>query len=297
MAKSSTWRRILISASLMTLITFVVYLVTQPMMSRLFMPMVFIVALLPFFLGTALGGAILGRIPGLGTVEASDDEGARSGVCPAGDRPTGVEGARTDVSVCVSDDVSGGVSGDIYDVSNEDSGSDRTREPGPRGLRWPAHVHAALVSSVLTMIIVWFFLDQVSPRNIGQYPGVLADQLRSMLTIGLAHVAGVFVLPILDPAVRRTGPMTSGWRLLLIAAFVPAVALLVDVALIKSGANFIGLGALALGAVIALAGVAVALFLTLTGAVLWGAWVGGLGILIAFTSFLTWVVTGMHWFP
>lgn len=162
------------------------------------------------------------------------------------------------------------------------------------GARWPQPVAAALVAALALMLFIWVAVPSLAPHY-GDYPGVVRDQLKWVLVWLPILSGGVFMLPLLDPLVRRRGPAPSPGKLALAAAalvlpLVVAVGAGIDT-------DWVGLGALILCSLIAAVAVGIGLAFTLAGAISPGAWAGCFGLVIFAAGVLFWLATDMPWFP
>jgi hypothetical protein len=169
------------------------------------------------------------------------------------------------------------------------------------GARWPEPVYAALLSAVLLVPVLRVAFPGVGPFYGGRYPGAIRDQAKSLLTYFVIGGAGAFVLPLLDPAVRRAGPRPALWKVAAAAAALVALFLVVELGRTAQwgglGYSLFGLGVLVAGSIAAVIFVGLGLLMTLVGAGDMGGWSGGLGLMVAVFTVVAWVLTGMRWFP
>lgn len=102
----------------------------------------------------------------------------------------------------------------------------------------------------------------------------------------------VFLLPLFDPEVRRTGPAPSTWRVAAIAMITIVLLVGLDQAVSAAGLALLVLGALAAGILLFL-GIISALAAP-TAAV--GAELGGIGALLVPLTYAAWSLLGGGWF-
>jgi|GEM_PF-2010719 len=107
--------------------------------------------------------------------------------------------------------------------------------------------------------------------------------------------AGVFFLPLFDPVVRKSGIRPAFWKVLLVGSGLTALALLADY--LFSGGYMFGLLTLIFGSVAALFMVGAGLVLALINIPAFGAWMGGLGLVLQALAALAWRLLGTPWFP
>lgn len=169
------------------------------------------------------------------------------------------------------------------------------------GARWPEPVYAGLVSTALLLVVLRIAFPGLGPASPGNYPGAMRDQAKSVLAYFIIGGAGVFMLPMLDPVVRRVGPRPSLAKVALAAIAFIALVVAVQMAVTGrwggTGYPFFGLGVFVAGSIAALVTAGLGILLTLVGAEDMGAWSGGLGLWVAAISLLVWLLTGMRWFP
>lgn len=114
----------------------------------------------------------------------------------------------------------------------------------------------------------------------------------SFLAIG---TAGVFFLPLFDPAVRRSG-LAPSLRNVALAALSLTVLTIVADYLIGNG-SFFGLLTLVLGSIASAVSVGAGMILALANLTAAGAWVGGLGLVLEALIVAAWWLLGRNWFP
>lgn len=131
-----------------------------------------------------------------------------------------------------------------------------------------------------------------------------ASYYRDMVIWGPAYLAaaaaGMFLLPLFDPELRRKGPSPDVKRLSLSALGYVALLMIVEVASqIGPGRHvfMFGLGTFVAGGISALILVGLGAIVTLARSYHRGAWFGGLGIAVWFFTLIAWIATGMRWFP
>lgn len=161
-------------------------------------------------------------------------------------------------------------------------------------ITWRQLTAAAVLNALATLAVVWLAVPGLSPGRLGDYPGVWWDQVKAALPILSLASAGVFALPLLDPAVRRTGPTPTVWKVMLTAV---AVLGLLVVALTLHSRPDPGLAFLILGAFFGAVLAGLGLLLSLGGATRAGAWTGALGLVMGLLGITVWVLTGQAWFP
>lgn len=170
------------------------------------------------------------------------------------------------------------------------------------GARWPEPALAAvlLFAAAQALLTVSGVIRPSTANPLG-VPGALLDQVKFTLILLSATGAGVFLLPLADPAVRRRGPVPARGRLVL-AALVLTLALLGGEFLLTAkwggfGYPFFGLLTLVAGGLGSLLLVGAGLMLTLAGALFLGAWAGGLGVTFLAAVLIAWFLNGLPWFP
>jgi hypothetical protein len=157
-------------------------------------------------------------------------------------------------------------------------------------LSWRLIVVAAILGGAAIMLLSRF---EWSPL----YPGAWDTPDRHFhagifLMWSLILSTPVFLLPLFDPEVRRTGPAPSTWRVAAIAMTATVVLVGLDQVVSASGLALLLLGALAaaillfLGIVSALAAPRAAI----------GAELGGIGILLVPLTSAAWTLVGGGWF-
>lgn len=163
-------------------------------------------------------------------------------------------------------------------------------------ITWRQLTAAAVLNALATLAVVWLAVPGLSPGRLGDYPGVWRDQVKAALPILSLASAGVFALPLFDPAARRSGPAPTVWKVLLAAAGALAMIALAFTLISRSGAH-LGLALLILGAFSGAILAGLGLLLSLAGRDGPGAWLGALGLVLAFLGLGVWVGSGMIWFP
>lgn len=140
------------------------------------------------------------------------------------------------------------------------------------GLRWRGTVFAALLSGVGLIIFSRFEFSPLHPFLWLRVDSRVVLDLRAAAVALVVSGAGVFLLPLFDPLVRRVGPAPALWKVALVAVSLALLALLADY-LVSGGFQF-GLLGLIFGSIAALLLVGVGLILALANLQLAGAWVG-----------------------
>lgn len=170
-----------------------------------------------------------------------------------------------------------------------------------RGARWPEPVFAALVAGVLLIFVLQVAFPGFGPGSPGVYPGATRDYVQAVLLHVVLASAGVFALPLFDPAVRRRGPAPAVGKIALAAAALVALFFVAEFARTARwgglGYAFFGLGVLVAGGISAVILAGCGLLFTLVGALDIGAWAGGAGLFVAAVTVVSWALTGMRWFP
>jgi len=160
-------------------------------------------------------------------------------------------------------------------------------------VNWRQTAAAALLS-VIGLIIY----SRVEPSFPGPWiPGGsdMVPDLTGMLIYLTLGTAGVFFLPLFDPAVRRAGPAPALWKVALAAFSLTLLTILADY-LIGSGSNF-GLVTLILGSFASAVLAGIGLILALLNLTAVAAWLGGLGIVLQAFIVTAWWLLGTPWFP
>lgn len=163
----------------------------------------------------------------------------------------------------------------------------------PARLPWQQTAFAALLSTLGLILYARFEASFPGPW----VPGVagLVLDFRTALVYLVIGTAGIFFLPLFDPAVRRTGPAPALWKVALTAFALMLLALLADYLI--GGGSFFGLAALIFGSFASAALAGLGLILTLLNLRDAGAWLGGLAILLELFTVAAWGLLGTPWFP
>lgn len=162
-------------------------------------------------------------------------------------------------------------------------------------LGWRLAAVAALLSGAG---LIAFSGIQASPLFPGPWilgESGLALDLRSTAIYLVVGVAGVFLLPLFDLAVRRTSPAPALWQVALAAFSLALLATLADY--LTANGSFFCLLTLVIGSVSAAVLVGIGLILALLNLVNAGAWLGGLGIALQVFVLAAWWLLGSPWFP
>ncbi|MBI2874767.1 MAG: hypothetical protein HYY09_06735 [Firmicutes bacterium] len=111
--------------------------------------------------------------------------------------------------------------------------------------------------------------------------------------------AGIFILPLVDPVVRRRGPAPSVRKVARMALFITVVLAGWDFLTLAPSefSGYFGLKILVVGGVISAAMVGIGLTLILAGLASSASQVGGLGLYLGAVSALVWILAGRPWFP
>ncbi|MDW7652103.1 MAG: ankyrin repeat domain-containing protein [Bacillota bacterium] len=163
--------------------------------------------------------------------------------------------------------------------------------------KWPEPV-LAFLPIVLTLSVYQVF--QVFRYQNPFYNVYYFDMLRYGAGYTFVGVSGLYLLPLFDPAVRKSGPNPNLPKVF--ATSLGLFFILIGFSLVRQMAGtldlyYFGLGIFVLGGLTAILLVGLGLLLTLFRGVLKGAWFGCMGVVIwVFTSFV-WIITGTPWFP
>jgi len=79
------------------------------------------------------------------------------------------------------------------------------------GALWPDLVCGALVAGLVLIPLSGWVTQDLSPWELGYYPGMGVDQVKAFFVFALLVVSGTFLLPLVDCQVWRAGPAPS-WR-------------------------------------------------------------------------------------
>lgn len=156
---------------------------------------------------------------------------------------------------------------------------------------WRQTAFAALLSAVGLIAFSRFVPSFPGPWIPGG-PGSVLD-LTSTLVFLAVGTAGIFFLPLFDPAVRRAGPAPSLGMVALVAACLTVLAVLADYLI--GGGSFFGLLTLIFGSIGA--GLLVGIGLLLANLTAAGAWLGGLALILQVFILAAWWLLGRAWFP
>lgn len=162
-------------------------------------------------------------------------------------------------------------------------------------LRWGRVVPPALISGIA---IILFSRLEFSPFHHFLWLKMDSRVVLDLRAAGIFLViccAGVFLLPILDPRVRREGPAPTIWKVAVIGLALTILSLLIDYFFARG--YLLGLVSLILSSIAALVLVVAGLILALIGLQAIGAWTGGLGLLVEGLAALAWLLLGKPWFP
>lgn len=160
-------------------------------------------------------------------------------------------------------------------------------------LGWRQTIMAALLSTAGLIAFSRFESSFPGPWVPGR-SGMIFD-LRSALVFTVIGSTGTFLLPLLDPIVRRAGPAPTLWKVALAAFSLVLLAMLADY-LIGRG-SFFGLGTLLFGSFASAVLAGIGLILALLNLRDAGAWLGGLGVVLQAFILIAWWLLGTPWFP
>jgi hypothetical protein len=158
---------------------------------------------------------------------------------------------------------------------------------------WRQTAFAALLSGVGLIMYARFERSFPGPW-IPAGSGMELD-LTSALSYLVIGTAGVFLLPLFDPAVRQAVPAPSVAKVVLVAVPLTVLAILVDYLL--GGGSFFGLLTLIFGSIASAVLVGVGMILALVNLTAVGAWLGGLGLVLEALIVAAWWLLGSAWFP
>lgn len=161
---------------------------------------------------------------------------------------------------------------------------------------WPRLVAGAVAGAFAAPAAAWALLPGSAPGTLGAYPGAGRDAALQVCAFAVMAGAGVFLLPLFDPRVRRHGPAPRPSRVLP-AGLLGALVLLVLEAVLGPDRRTLGLGTLAAGSAAALVLALAGLLLTAAGRHRAGAAWGGAGIALWAAAALLWLAAGKPWFP
>jgi hypothetical protein len=169
-------------------------------------------------------------------------------------------------------------------------------------LEWRFTAPAALLSGILLIAIGWLELpfleyDQLLSGLWLEMDTTKSLYLQAALIFLVISSAGIFLLPLFDPAVRKTGIAPSVWKVLLISLGLGVITLLVDYILNTQIGGDPGLLTLIFGSILAAVLVGAGLILVLINLQVPGAWIGGLGLPLQAIVALIWMLLGRPWFP
>jgi hypothetical protein len=168
------------------------------------------------------------------------------------------------------------------------------------GARWPEPVWSSIVAGIGLLILITVAMPGASPVVVGQYPGAWRDQALGAFLFLAAGGAGMFLLPLAEPRVRRTGPAPAPARVAQAAVallVLTATAMLLWARAAGPGWSYVALGVLAIGGIGGLIAIALGMGLTMLTQVKAGAWVGGLGLIAGLLALTVWLAAGRPWFP
>lgn len=163
------------------------------------------------------------------------------------------------------------------------------------GLRWRHVVTAALIFGV---IIILFSRFEFSPFHSFLWLRMDSRMVLDLRAAGIFIVicgAGVFLLPLFDPLVRKEGLAPTFWKVVAVALALTLLGLLADY--LFSRGYLLGLLSLIFGSVAALVLAVLGLILALATLERTAAWAGGLGLVLEGFVALVWLLLGSPWFP
>lgn len=160
-------------------------------------------------------------------------------------------------------------------------------------LGWRQTIMAALISTAGMIAFSRFESSFPGPWVPGG-SGMVLD-LRTTLVFTVIGSAGVFFLPLLDPAVRQSGSAPTLWKVALAAFSLVLLAMLADY--LVGGGSFFGLATLIFGSFASAMLAGIGLILALLNLRDAGAWLGGFGVVLQAFILIAWWLLDTPWFP
>jgi hypothetical protein len=162
---------------------------------------------------------------------------------------------------------------------------------------WRQTVLAAFLSGIGLIVFSRFEFSPLFPGPwVPGDSGMVLDFRSGAIFLDVCS-AGVLLLPLFDPVVRKAGLAPTLWKVALTALILVLLSLLVDYLLFSPIGGELGLVALIIGSILSAVLAGTGLILALANLTAVGAWVGGLGIALQAFILAAWWLLGSPWFP